>query len=705
MPNTPKILNIGIEGEGTNGQGFYDLALAVSPVDKDQIYTGGIHIWKSLDGGKNWQIVNHWFGANGLPFVHADQHDLVINPRTLELYSANDGGLNVSTNNGISWTDLSDGLGITQLWRMDVSSTETGYLVIGTQDNGSHILKNGKWFHVNGGDGMVPIIDESNLQFVYTSMQYGSIYRSNNGGNSFTRILNPGRYSNESAAWVTPFVMNPHNPRSLYVGYRNIYKTENRGSNWRKISSIDRYPFNAIAVAPSDTNVIYASTIADLYVTRNEGTSWEQMMGFKNQITSITVDPTNSERFWITLSGYNPGEKVYEINGNKVQNISYNLPNVPVNSLIYNHKSARTLYIGTDIGVMVFDPFTNEWSILNEGLPPVVVLDLKINYSEGRLYAGTHGRGVWSSIVFDCDIEKPSFKVDGELAFCQGDSVKLIYDGPYDNFIWSNGGTDREIWVKENGAYYLIVKNEEGCSQRSDFIEVNVTNVPEFNIRHTGAGTGVICGDNTISLYVNFGFKSYKWSTGATSARIDITEPGEYWVTALSQDDCPVKAGPFIVKKSEFPPKPEIYQDGDYIKTDEFASYKWYFNGKLIEGSDTIAIEIKDVGEYVVEVFNFDGCATKSEPFIVVSSVYEYGSEIIKLIPNPAQDNVKIVISPELQVNNIEIFDALGRSIYQSELNDNENLIIKTSDFPNGVYKVVLSSNTIRIIEKLIIAN
>ncbi len=705
ISNSPNILNIGIEGEGTNGQGFYDLALAVSPVDKEQIYAGGIHIWKSLDGGKSWQIVNHWFGANGLPFVHADQHDLVINSRTLELYSANDGGLHVSNNNGISWTDLSQGLGITQLWRMDVSATEPGYLVVGTQDNGSHILKNGKWFHVNGGDGMVPIIDNENLQFVYTTMQYGSIYRSNNGGNSFARILHTGRYSNESAAWVTPFAMNPQNPRSLYVGYKNIYKTENRGSSWRKISSIDRYPFNAIAIAPSDTNVIYASTLADLYVTRDEGKSWELMMGFKNQITSIAIDPKDASRIWITLSGYNPGEKVYEINGKKAQNISYNLPNVPVSSVVYNNKSARTLYIATDIGVMIFDPFTNSWSMLNVGLPPVVVLDLKINYTEGRLYAGTHGRGVWSSIVFDCNIEKPTFTYEGKLAFCHGDSVKLIYSGIYEDFIWSNGMTAREIWVKENGAYYVLVRNADGCSQRSDYIEVSVTPVPEFYIRHTGEGNGVICGDKSISLYANFGFKSYKWSTGATSARIDVTEPGTYWVTALSQDDCPVKAGPFIVTKSEFPPKPQIYRAESYLYTDEFAAYKWYFNGTHIEGSDSIAVEINKSGEYIVEVFNFEGCATKSEPYMVASNVSDFVGDFIKLIPNPAQDNLRIIISPELNLSHIEIFDVLGRNIYQVDIVENQPINIKTSDFPNGTYRIVISNQTTRYIEKLIITN
>ncbi|MCO5251296.1 MAG: T9SS type A sorting domain-containing protein [Candidatus Kapabacteria bacterium] len=707
MANSPNILSINVKGEGNTGQGFYDLALAVSPVDKDQLYVGGIHIWKSMNGGKNWEILNHWTGAHGLPFVHADQHDLVINPLNLDLYSANDGGLYISSNNGVTWKDISTGLGITQLWSIDVSQSEPGYIALGTQDNGSHILKNGRWYHVNGGDGMVPIIDSENPQYLYTSMQNGSIYRSVNGGNSFTRILHTGKYTNESSAWVAPFVMNPHSPRSLYVGYRNIYKTENRGSNWRKISSIDRFPLNVIAIAPSDTNVIYTATAADLYVTKDEGKSWKVLFSANSHIKGIAVDDKNPERLWVTLSGYSAGNKVFEINGDKVQNISFNLPNVPVSSIIYHKNSARTLYIGTDVGVMVFDPFNLEWQVLNVGLPPVVVNDLKISYLEGRVYAGTHGRGVWSSEVFDCNMDKPDFTFSGPLAFCQGqDSVKLTLQGEHHDLTWSNGEKSRTIWAKETGAYYVNVRNAEGCSERSDYITVNVTSVPAFEIKHNGAGTGVICGQSEISLYVNFGLKDYKWSTGATTPKIEISEPGEYWVTAVTQDDCPVKAGPFIVAKAEFPEKPNIYFDKNYLKSTEAVSYKWYLNDVYIENSDTIAIELTKIGKYVVETFNEYGCSSKSEPLLVETSVYEdvYG-QYIQIIPNPAQDHVNIILSPELNAKELIIYDAIGRELLRIESGNELNHSINTSKYPNGVYKIVVSSSDRKIVQQLIIAN
>ncbi|MBE2189314.1 MAG: T9SS type A sorting domain-containing protein [Desulfobulbaceae bacterium] len=707
IANSPNILSINVNGEGNTGQGFYDLAFAVSPVDKDQLYVGGIHIWKSMNGGKNWQLLNHWTGSNGLPFVHADQHNLVINPLNLDLYSANDGGLYISSNNGSSWKDISSGMGITQLWSIDISQTEPGYIALGTQDNGSHILKNGKWYHINGGDGMVPIIDSENPQYLYTSMQNGSIYRSVNGGNSFNRILHTGRFTNESSAWVAPFVMNPQNSRSLYVGYRNIYKTENRGSNWRKISSIDRFPLNVIAVAPSDTNVIYTATASDLYVTKDEGETWKVIFTGSSQIKGIAIDDKNPERLWVTLSGYSEGNKVFEINGDKVQNISYNLPNVPVSSIIYYKNSARTLYIGTDVGVMSFDPLLNEWQVLNVGLPPVVVNDMKISYNEGRIYVGTHGRGVWSSEVFDCNMEKPEFTYIGPLAFCQGqDSVKLTLQGEYYDFRWSNGETTKTIWAKESGSYYVNVRNAEGCSERSDFITVNVTPVSEFEIKHNGAGTGVICGQSEISLYANFGFKDYKWSTGATTAKIVVSEPGEYWVTAVTKDDCPVKAGPFIVAQAEFPEKPHIYFAQNYLKSTEAVSYKWYFNDKYIENSDTIAIELTLIGKYEVETFNEYGCSSKSEPLMIETSIYnDVYAQYIQIVPNPARDYVSIILSPELNAKELVVYDAIGRELLRFDVGNELNHSLNTSKYPNGVYKIVVSSTDKKIVQQLIITN
>jgi hypothetical protein len=56
------------------GQGFYDLDVIASKTNKDIVYTGGVNIYKSYDGGATWELNAHWWGGGGKPYVHADIH-------------------------------------------------------------------------------------------------------------------------------------------------------------------------------------------------------------------------------------------------------------------------------------------------------------------------------------------------------------------------------------------------------------------------------------------------------------------------------------------------------------------------------------------------------------------------------------------------------------------------------------------------------
>ena len=76
---TPNILSWETDGSGEGGQGWYDLALAVSPTNEDLVFAGGVNIWKAFDGGQYWEISSHWFGGDGVEYAHADQHILKYN--------------------------------------------------------------------------------------------------------------------------------------------------------------------------------------------------------------------------------------------------------------------------------------------------------------------------------------------------------------------------------------------------------------------------------------------------------------------------------------------------------------------------------------------------------------------------------------------------------------------------------------------------
>jgi len=187
--NSPNLLGWRVNGSDTGGQAWYDLTLAVYPSNPNIVYVGGVNLWKSVDGGVNWEITAHWSGDGGVPYVHADHHDFKFHPSSDNtLFSGNDGGLFKSTDGGTSWTDLSSGLAIHQVYRLGVSAQEPGRIVVGTQDNGSDLYMQGTWNSVLFADGMECAIDPQDNSIMYCSIYFGNFYRSNDSGRNWSFI-------------------------------------------------------------------------------------------------------------------------------------------------------------------------------------------------------------------------------------------------------------------------------------------------------------------------------------------------------------------------------------------------------------------------------------------------------------------------------------------------------------------------------------
>jgi photosystem II stability/assembly factor-like uncharacterized protein len=400
------LLNNSYDASGCGGQGIYDLAYCINPNNYNEIWVGGVNTWATDDGGLNFYPMTMWnddptSNPNGTPVVHADKHDLKFHPlQNNTLYECNDGGLYRTSNSGASWTDLSNGLGISQLYRIGVSQTNNDRVISGLQDNGSKELKNGNWSDVTGGDGMECIIDYTNPNTQYASYHSGELYRTTDGWNNQTTISDniPGQ---PTGAWVTPYIMHPTNPQILFAGYNKVFKTTNQGNTWTAISPALSDALRSIVVAPSNPNVIYAASFDTIYVTTDGGNNWNyiplNITGAK--ISYLAVHPTNPQKVFVTLSGYSSGNKIYYSNDGGANWINYSgtLPNLPVNCVVYQNGSNDALYIGTDVGVFYREANANDWTPYQTGLPNVVVTELEISYNNNKLWAATFGRGLWNS--------------------------------------------------------------------------------------------------------------------------------------------------------------------------------------------------------------------------------------------------------------------------------------------------------------------
>ena len=288
-------------------------------------------------------------------------------------------------------------------------------VITGLQDNGSKLYNTGFWTDVKGGDGMECIIDYSNSNYMYATYVRGLFHRSTNGGASFPTIISAnipaGQPTGESpiGAWVTPYIIDPTNSSILYAGYDRIWKTTDRGNSWTSISSVlsSSDKLRSLAIAPSNTNYLYAADLTNMWRTTNGGTNWSTVTlpTNSNSLTYIAVKNNDENTVWITFGGYTNGAKVYESTngGSNWTNISTGLPNLPVMCIIQDKSvtDRNVLFVGTDLGVYAKDG-TNDWASYNTGLPNVVVTELEIYYASSggdKLRAGTFGRGLWETEV------------------------------------------------------------------------------------------------------------------------------------------------------------------------------------------------------------------------------------------------------------------------------------------------------------------
>lgn len=413
------------------GQGSYDLAFVVDPIDADVVHVGGVNVWGSIDGGVNWNGSSYWLPYYG-PSVHADQHQFKYNPVSDRFYLCNDGGVYqtdsiiigswTDVNNDPNynwptvWEDLSDGMQITSFYRLSVDSPIPGAILAGAQDNSTFYFDGTNWSNVIGGDGMEAVFHPDDAAIFWGSAQYGYLSRTNDGGQNFDGISGSIQ---EDGEWTTPYIYSS-NSNALYAGYGNVWKSTNDGDSWQAISNFSDmpgagFPAPASALVQSKNNAqslyvakrIYHSygQLSELYVTHDEGGSWQNITaGLPDTLyfTYLAVDDDNPNLAWVSCSGFADGVKVFQTNdgGLNWNNISGNLPNIPVNCIVLDESSpVHALFIGTDLGVYSRADGSSDWTLYSNNLPNVIISELEIDYDEGEMYAATFGRGIWKTAV------------------------------------------------------------------------------------------------------------------------------------------------------------------------------------------------------------------------------------------------------------------------------------------------------------------
>lgn len=399
--SSPNILGYEADGSDNKGQGWYDLAIAANPTKAGEIYVGGVNVWRSLDSGSIWMPVSHWiYNTSGgyLAYTHADIHFLDFFGD--DFYCGSDGGLFHSDDDGIHWTDLSAGMGISQFYKLGICDSDPSLMVAGAQDNGSNKYTNGNWKQIFGADGMEGDIMAGITDVIYVSSQYGGMRRSEDAGLTFTYI----RPDSVGGGWVTPYLLHPSDQWIIIAGYKAVWYSDDAGYNWTDVSGhlFGGSNIRNLESAPSDPGYIYASYGNKLAFTDDGGIKW--LYSYPDvvmSITGITVDEADPKRLWVTVANSGGNKVLYSDNGGYTfSDISDNLTHMGLNCIIKEKGPGDKLYVGTETGIVYRDSTTNGWVDFGDGLPNVRVRELEINYQDHIIRAATYGRGIWESYLY-----------------------------------------------------------------------------------------------------------------------------------------------------------------------------------------------------------------------------------------------------------------------------------------------------------------
>lgn len=374
-------------GSGLTGQAGYDMAMCANPNNADEVHIGGIICWKSTNGGDNWVSETVWSLPNTVGYNHADVHDLSWVKKTI--YSGTDGGIYKSTDYGDNWTELSNGLGIRQFYRMSNSSTSTTRITGGAQDNGSSVKRITGWVDWLGADGMDCLFSPLDSNILWGTIQNGGLNRSLDSGKNWINCTKPS-----AGNWITPLAIES-NSNTIYGGWTGVYKSTDLGVSWTKISgSVIGTTVTCLAVAPSNPLYIYATVGSTIYFTNNGGTNWATYVA-PATIAAITVSPSNPEKIWIAGSASSLPRAAVSVNsGFSFTDISAGLPEMAARTIAVDNSTDEGIYLGMNVGVY-FKDNNSPWQEITSNIPLVAVNEVDLQHRGRVARICTYGRGVW----------------------------------------------------------------------------------------------------------------------------------------------------------------------------------------------------------------------------------------------------------------------------------------------------------------------
>ncbi|WP_422349698.1 VPS10 domain-containing protein [Flagellimonas sp.] len=480
--------------------GYYFAQIRIDPNNKDHIYLAGVPLVKSENGGDT-------FTSIGKENVHVDHHALWINPkRPGHLINGNDGGLNISYDDGENWVK-NNSPKVGQFYAINIDHEEPYNVYGGLQDNGvwkgAHNNKEDRGWHqsganpwksILGGDGMQVQIDNRNSNTVYTGYQFGNYYRLDleNGKQKYIQPKHELGESPYRFNWQTPILLSEHNQDILYLGSNKLHRSLNQGDDWETISNdltqggkpgnVAYGTLTTLSESPFKFGLLYTGSDDGLIqVSKNGGGSWDLISGSLPQnlwVSEVAASKHKKERVYATLNGYRsddftPYIYVSENYGKSWKNISSNIPASPVNALVEDPENENLLFAGTDNGLYTSFDRGETWELFQNGMPNVAVHDLVIQPEAKHLLVGTHGRSIYKADISVLQQMTPE-AISKNLVVFEVDAIKHSKSWGNATYTWGKPetpGLDINFYCSAPGSCVARVLTVNGTEVSSTEME------------------------------------------------------------------------------------------------------------------------------------------------------------------------------------------------------------------------------------------
>ncbi len=485
-------------------QGWYDNTIAVNPFDAEEVYAGGIDVWRL--SGTSFERISNWTD-NSLP--HADQHNLTIVPldataKTVRVLNGNDGGVYYTNNKGAVWRKTQNGYNSTQFYGVAKRHTSDQYIG-GMQDNGTwqsrvNPTAASSWLERLGGDGFEVAWNYLDPNKILGGQYYNSLDRSLDGGFSWTS-LSGFEQGEDAQGSLGPFITKIANcnldPDFIcIVGRSGVWSSRDFGTTWR----VSRVPaeqwsmssLSQVEISLANPQIVWAGSRmnhpdlpeARLFLSRDGAATFQAVNSYNERTLGTTsglsthpidegtayacfaavdrpkiVRTTDFGQTWQDITGFGP-------TGTSSNN---GFPDVMTFCVLVMPHNPNILWAGTEIGLFESTDNGVSWHYADNGIPASPIWQMHV--VDDEIVVATHGRGIWTVTMPELPYPRTAYPQVKSFKLSSGtiditvalravyDSTQIVVNGQIFRTIAANTAMrDTVIKYPVSGAATLNIK-------------------------------------------------------------------------------------------------------------------------------------------------------------------------------------------------------------------------------------------------------